>query len=82
MKLPKLKSKFSRIEYLCLFGVFIGIDYLYEVIPEREFTYKNIFISEATNPFAFWFMVAFMFFVTIFSLYGALFMEFDERNYK
>ncbi|MEW6984378.1 hypothetical protein AAD001_17120 [Colwelliaceae bacterium 6471] len=82
MKLPKLKSKFSIIEGICAFAVLIGVNYLWEVIPSREFTYKNIFISETANPFAFWLMVAFMSFVTIFALYGALFMEFDKRNYK
>jgi len=82
MKLPKLKRKFSRIEGICFFAVLIGVNYLWEVIPDREFTYKNIFISEAANPFAFWLMVGFMSLVTIFALYGALFMQFDKRNYK
>jgi len=82
MKLPKLKSKFSRIEGICFFAFLIGVNYLWDVIPDREFTYKNIFISEATNPFLFWLIIIFMFFRHNLFFIRRTIQEFDKRNYK
>ncbi|MEW6982552.1 hypothetical protein AAD001_07850 [Colwelliaceae bacterium 6471] len=80
MKLPKLKRKYSRIDGICLLGVYIGCDFILDVLPAREFTYKSIYISELSSPFVFWLMIAFMAVTILVSIYGLLFWEFEQNS--
>ena len=81
-KFKLIKSSYSAIDAICIFAIILVTDYFYETLTERQFTYKNIFISELDSPFAFWAMITTMALIGLFALFGFVFIEFETKNNK